>query len=262
MRELPLGWRTDLEALRFSGAHLTRHDDYIAVRSPDNPGYYWGNFLMVTRWALAGDAAACVAAFRAEFPDAGHIAIGLPGRQDAAGWERQGLTYEVDEVLCARMPPALTGAPEGYESRQLHSVEDWERCARADIVEHVRVGGQVTAAHTEYTHARMRSRGVVTDAGAGAFFGAFAGGELVADLGIVVCSEGVARYQSVSTAHSHRRRGLAAHLLGLAGRWALRQGATRWVIVAEPGSEANLLYRRLGMQPCDVSCQAFRAGAG
>ena len=48
MHELPLAWRTDLAILEMSGAQVTGFEDYILVRSPDNPGYHWGNCILVT----------------------------------------------------------------------------------------------------------------------------------------------------------------------------------------------------------------------
>ena len=41
-----LGWRTDLIFPRFDGV-VTDRGDYLVVRTPSNPGFYWGNFLLL-----------------------------------------------------------------------------------------------------------------------------------------------------------------------------------------------------------------------
>ena len=42
-----LGLRTDLVLLRLGGSVVEHHDDHVVVRTPDNPTYWWGNFLLV-----------------------------------------------------------------------------------------------------------------------------------------------------------------------------------------------------------------------
>ena len=53
---LTLGWRTDLNFVRFDG-ELIERADYIVVRTPANPTYWWGNFLLFDQAPQAGDAA-------------------------------------------------------------------------------------------------------------------------------------------------------------------------------------------------------------
>lgn len=67
-----------------------------------------------------------------------------------------------------------------------------------------------------------------------------------------------ARYQYVLTEPEHRGRGLARHLLTVAGRWATARGARTLVIVAEEGSAAARLYAHAGFTPGTVSYDAYR----
>ena len=94
-------------------------------------------------------------------------------------------------------------------------------------------------------------------AGVAVFLGAFEGPDLVADLGIVDCGEGIARYQSVVTAEPHRRRGLASHLLGVAADWAHARACDRLVILADADGAPSHLYRSLGFSPVLRSAQAY-----
>lgn len=253
MDEIPLGWHTDLDVLQKSGSRVTSSDGFVIVETPDNPGYYWGNFLYVTDPALAGRPADCLALMSRVFPDAHHVAIGLPSAPAPGLWEGFGVEVERDEVLAAAVVPAGRELPDGYVTRHLAG-DDWEQVLRTEVAGS---GTQDVDAYTDFARRRIDSQQAMVASGEAAFFGVFAGEDLAADLGIVLCDDG-ARYQSVGTVPQHRRRGLASHLLWLAGQWARERGARRWVIVVEPDSDAARLYRRCGLVKVAESWQVFR----
>ena len=125
-----------------------------------------------------------------------------------------------------------------------------------------------TTRHEAFQTGTSRIRARMSRAGDAGWFGAFTeGGDLAAELGIVLCDEGVARYQSVLTGSDHRRRGLTSHLLGVAADWAMgparRDGSltTRLVIVADADSDAGRLYSRRGFTLAGHSYGAYRDGA-
>ena len=105
---------------------------------------------------------------------------------------------------------------------------------------------------------RRDARRRLVDGGNAVFLGAFAEGALAADLGIVYCGAGVARYQDVVTRAPHRRRGLASHLLGAASAWAAGRGVHTWVILADADEVPSRLYQGLGFTPAGPSSQAYR----
>lgn len=260
MAELPLGWNTDLAVLDAAGARITGHCDYLLVRTPGNPGYHWGNFILVLDEGAVDEPERWVATFERHFPRAEHRAIGLPCAADPSLWNRAGLELGADEALLAESMPQLRPLPAGYTVRQLSDPGDWRRSAEAHIAEHSRAGGEVVDAYEAFEFRLMHSSMRIAERGLGAYFGVFTGGRLVAQLGIVKCGPR-ARYQGVLTDVDHRRRGLAGHLLGVAADWARTQGNRQWVIVAEPDSPAGRLYRSVGFVPTDRSYQAYRAKA-
>lgn len=263
--DLPLGWLTDLAVLRLSGAEVEDCGDHLVVTSPDNPGYHWGNFLLVTDPGARNDAARWVELFRATFPDARHMGMGLPAEPDPAPWAAFDLAVEFDEILSTTTPSEQRPVPDGYAIMQLVTPDQWDAATAADLAENARTGDQPDdAAHRDFTLARMLSRAAMSDRGVAAFFGAFVGDECVSELGIVLCGEDaqgrvVARYQNVQTAFEHRMRGLAGHLVGVAAHWAADRGAERWVIASEPDSPAGRLYRSLGFAPDTRSWHAERS---
>ena len=103
----------------------------------------------------------------------------------------------------------------------------------------------------------MQARRALSERNVGASFSAFTSIVLIADLGVVRCGT-TARYQSVGTDREHRRRGLASHLLGVAGRWAADQGSDQWVIVTEDTNPAGRAYRSLGFEPDAGNARAYR----
>lgn len=175
---------------------------------------------------------------------------------DAAAWEDQGITLEHLDVLSASSPPQWQSLSAGYISRAF-TEQDWGALTRREIADGLAAGGYDPAVIEEFVVETNAARRRLCAAGNAAWFGAFFDGELVANLGIVKCGT-VARFQSVETQEPHRRRGLAAHLLGRAADWSLEQGCQNWVIVTEETNAAGRLYRRAGFTPDASMVNAYR----
>jgi GNAT superfamily N-acetyltransferase len=140
--------------------------------------------------------------------------------------------------------------------RQLDG-DDWEQAVARELAENNRSGEYEPASHERFVRARVHSRIELSMSGHAAFFGAFEGVALVADLGIVRCDR-TARYQAVSTDAEHRGHGLASHLLGVAASWSAERGCDRWVIITESTNPAGRVYRRAGFVPGETNAQAYR----
>jgi len=138
--------------------------------------------------------------------------------------------------------------------------DDWEQVVAAEVADNELSGAYDPALHERFARAQTELRRRLSDQDVGAFFGAFADGVLASSLGIVVCSR-TARYQSVGTDAGHRRRGLAAHLLGVAAAWSAERGCNRWVIITEAANPAGRLYRSVGFEPDVSNARAYRAPA-
>ena len=63
-----LVWATSIDVLPPQRV-VTRHDGYLAVRSPTNPTHYWGNLLVFDDAPAPGDGLRWEALFAAEFAD-------------------------------------------------------------------------------------------------------------------------------------------------------------------------------------------------
>jgi GNAT superfamily N-acetyltransferase len=253
--DLPLGWHTDLAVRRLDGSVVEERGDHLLVRTPANPLFHWGNFVLVTDPGRLDDAEGWLELFEHEFPEAAHRAIGMVAEPaDLERWRALGLEIERDDVLATDTCPASTPLPDGYLVRQLTEAIEWEQSTAMRIEEFAPDDPREAQFERNVTESRVRT----TDSGKVAWFGAFCGDRLAAELGIVDCDQGVARYQAVVTHADHRRQGLAGHLLGVAATWARDRGSRTWVIVADDGSDAARLYRARGFVPADRGTRAQR----
>jgi ribosomal protein S18 acetylase RimI-like enzyme len=246
-----LGYRTDLMIHELEGCLVEDRGDYLVVRSPRSPDFWWGNCLLVPPLA-PGDVGRWAGRFAAEFPDAGHMAIGVDAPDalapDEAELAAAGLDLERSVVLTAGpgalCPPPHPNAEATY--RPLAGDADWEQALRlrAAATEGGPGGGD-----SEFNRARVAAERALTEAGHATWHGAFLGESLVAQLGVAAdAPSGLARYQNVETHPGFRRRGLAGTLTWHAGRATLASLGPRGtlVIIADPDYVAVSIYRSVG----------------
>jgi RimJ/RimL family protein N-acetyltransferase len=249
-----LGYRTDLMIRRMEGSEITDCRDHIVVRSPAHPAYWWGNFLLLAAAPKARETAKWLARFAEVFPAAGHVALGIdttqPDAADVSGLYEAGLRIERGTVMTA---PDLREPPNRdllADYRALAGGEDWRQSL--DLRLAADEGGEFDVTRAFYEQRTADARRLAEN-GHGAWFGAFAGGRLVAQLGVFSDGSGIARYQNVETHPAWRRRGLAGTLVWHAGRWAFDHlGARTLVIVADPAAGAIRVYRSVGFAAAET----------
>ncbi len=234
------------------------------MRTPRNPTYWWGNYLLFDRAPREGDAAAWLAAFDREItqvqPASNHVAIGIEGDTPfelppdfaAAGLERLTLTTLTltRDQLRAPIKPL---EPE-------FSVRAAELPARIGALAELQVaideGEHDPAGYRVFREQALRRYAAMQDAGLGHQFAVFArtphGERPVADCGLYRDGRGpgsVARFQHVGTHPQWRRRGLCSALVHRVCRHGFEvMGAQTLVMVADPADVAIGIYESLGFQ--------------
>jgi ribosomal protein S18 acetylase RimI-like enzyme len=255
-----LVWATDVDVLPLDRV-VERKEGYLLVRSPGNPGHWWGNLLLFDRPPGAGDAHRWERLFEAEFgdePRVRHRTFAWDRTDGAAGSAREEFLsrgYELDE---------LVGLVAERGQMRAHRRENREVLIRAlepapgtdEELWHAVVELQVAnrdphhaeQAHRAFARARQDDLRELFRAGYGAWYVAVdpASGDVAGSCGVVVTGER-GRFQAVDTALAYRRRGICSRLVVKAAQCsAAAHGAERFVIVADVGYHALGLYESLG----------------
>lgn len=273
-RLLPPALRTDVGILRLKGSSVEDRGDHVLLRTPQNPQFHWGNCILVTEGDV-DDAQRWTAEFSRAFPEADWVAVGLPrspGDEGRRAYAAAGLTVRRLSAMDAETAPPRTACPDGFQSRPLETNSDWEQLIRMDIEEACADGVYTACAYEPFARGQAAAARELCNRGRAVWLGAFSGRRLCSALGVVLLGADragdsgarrrEARYQSVLTAPSHRRRGLAGHLIGEAGGWSAAAGALRWTIVTESDHPAGRLYASMGFREAEPSFEAYRAPRG
>jgi len=228
------------------GSQVDDRGDYLAIRSPQNPTFWWGNFLLLSAPPARGETRKWLDLFSAEFPTAEHVALGIDvteaGAVKPAELVAAGLRIERSTVMVApdvHQPPNPNLAA---SYRVLAGDDDWRQAAELRAMISTGEPGSEPA----FLQARIDSERAMTEAGNGAWFGAFIDGRLLAQLGLITDGDGIARYQNVETHPAARSQGLAGTLVWRAGQHGLGDGASTLVMVADPHDVAIRVYRSVG----------------
>ncbi len=253
-----LVWATDIDVLP-ADRILLRRTSYWVVRSPANPGHFWGNFLIFDTPPRAGDGSRWQAAFAAEFPDLEHCTLAwdvTDGTLGAARTEFPGFALERAVGLVAA-PDALTPHPRAATAAvtvRALEVEDagWDEVLDLWVTQNAdQADPQPSEMYRAYARRRLAELRALFAAGRGAWFVAEADGRVVGSLGVVVTGDR-ARYQSVDTRLAYRGRGIASRLVFEAGqRVSAAWPVSSLVIAADPDYHALGIYASLGFAPVE-----------
>jgi len=255
-----LEYATDLLVL--SGrTEVEGHADRIVQRTPDEPQFWFGNRTIFRN--PPRDAAALIAQFHADHPEARHICLSwdipnLPLNEVEPVLANSGLTVEQADTLTLTGPLKRAPAPDGLTLRAFEYETDWAQSE--EIAFHQSLAEGFPEPGLRRFHAeRSRQRRTQIAKGLGQWFGAFDGDRLAGDMG-AFHDDQLIRYQNVQTHPEYRRRGICSALLAhaLDRAQARAPGATP-VIVALADSDAGRLYRRAGFALAETTISAYRA---
>jgi hypothetical protein len=74
-----LAFRTDLALLQLGGSGIEDHGTHLVVRTPANPSFYWGNFLLLATPPTPDLADHWIDVFQRALPESRHRAFGVDG---------------------------------------------------------------------------------------------------------------------------------------------------------------------------------------
>jgi ribosomal protein S18 acetylase RimI-like enzyme len=255
-----LGYRTDLLLLALGGSEVTDVGSHVVVRTPANPTFWWGNFLLLPSAIGAGELDGWLKVFASTFPNAKHVAFGIDSVDGSAGDAEElaaaGFEVERSTVMSARsvVPPARPNTTSAY--RVLSGDGDWEQLVGLSLG----ANPMDMDGYEEFVRRREAAHRAVVEAGHGQWFGAFDGNRLQASLGLLTDGSGVARFQDVQTHPDDRGRGIASTLVHTASTYGFEElKAETLVMVADPEYLAIRIYRALGFDGTETQVQLTKA---
>jgi ribosomal protein S18 acetylase RimI-like enzyme len=251
-----LGYKTDLFFRSFEGQIQTR-EDYTVIRTPKNPTFRWGNFLLFKRAPTSADLEPWLQAFKLEHETATHIALGWDdpeNKGDVTAFTEAGFDFDQSIVMTAQ---AVHQPPKINTDCQIRPLEkpDWlewikMECAVNDALpEGIREGD----GYQTFIERKGAELERMSAAGHGHFWGAFLDNKLVASLGLYFW-QGVGRFQWVGTHPDFRRRGLCGTLVHHVAKLGLEKVQTL-VMVADPEYVAAGIYESIGFKRSEKQFQ-------
>ncbi len=250
-----LGYRTDLIFHAFDGEIIDR-GDYLVLRTPTNPTFYWGNFLLFSQPPREGDFREWRYIFAQEIgapPEVEHQVFGWDSPEGELGVVQPFLQAgfrPVRYVVLTSSEPCRPARPADLVSiRALKTAAEWEQAIDNQVV--CREPEFEEGGYRVFRERQMDRYRKMVASGLGDWFGAFVGQRLVADLGLFH-DESLGRFQSVQTHPDFRRHGIAGTLIFEASRQArAAYDLHTLVIVAEQVSSPARLYESLGFEPTE-----------
>ncbi|TDD61928.1 GNAT family N-acetyltransferase [Kribbella antibiotica] len=248
-----LGYRTDLFLLGLGGSEIRDAGPYVVIRTPKNPTFWWGNYLLHRTPLAPGDLVRRAAEFRTEFPDARHLTLGIDTTDGVLTAEGAEAVEQEVKAAGGRVDPSVVmtastvNAPQRPNTtstyRFLSTDDDWQQVVDINLATSTMA---VDDSHREFTRLKVAHDRELVEAGHGRWFGAFDGDRLQASLGLMFDGKGLARFQTVQTHPDDRNQGIASTLVHQASTYGFENGATTLVMVADPEYLAIRIYRALG----------------
>lgn len=245
-----LGRRTDLIFARFVGEVHDR-GSYIAIKTPSNPGFHWGNYLIFRSPPRFGDLMNWTNTYRAEFTYYDRIrhmtfTWDSAERGDPSEFLAAGFHLDRGSVLTASTVTRPLKFNTEIEVRPLFTDAEWEQAVMLQLA--CRESQFDEASYLTFKSRQMAMYRKMSEQEMGRWFGAFLGEQLVGDLGIF--HDGLtARFQNVGTHPEFRRQGICGTLVYLSAQFALKDfGVGTLVMEADADYHAARIYESVGFR--------------
>jgi ribosomal protein S18 acetylase RimI-like enzyme len=256
-----LGLSTDL-LLHAETGIVEQRNDYIVVRTPDAPDYFFGNMLVLQQRPSEIDLEHLEQDFALLIgtpPLIAHRAFTWPesasGVVNAEAFSQNGYSTTICRVLVAHpqeiRPVATNRFVEVRKFGVQQDWDDWSRMQLADMPNPTDIASQHFIADQQTAHKRLIDRGL------GNWWGAFIDGEQVGSLGLFFL-DGIGRFRSVITSEHHRNRNICKTLMSEVAK--LNSGRSdRLVIVADETYHAAGLYEAMGFRQQGRVASSYQA---
>lgn len=255
MKLTSLSRKTDLIFSHFEGEVLDR-GNYIAIKTPSNPGYHWGNYIIFSGPPQKGDFEKWRATYFAEFTyydSFKHMTFtwnqNTKVTPDFEPFLNAGFKLDRAKVLAAQQVKAPPKLNHLVEVRAVQTLDEWEQAIQLQIA--CRDLSFDQKGYEVFKRRQFKTYQAMSQAGFGNWFGAFLENRLVGDLGIFH-QDGLGRFQNVGTHPDFRRQGICGTLVFNTAQLALKNfGVSTLVMEADADYHAAGIYESVGFRPTE-----------
>ncbi len=253
-----LGIQTDLIFPEFEG-EVTDCGDYIRIRTPSNPNFWYGNCLLFAKPPSQETFERWMRLFKEEIgepPEVEHMVFLWDiSEQEANLTKFQEAGFSLEETVVMTAGESSLKAPrkknEAIDMRVLTTEAEFAEFLDLEALVDVEQGYADHASHRLFLERKLERYRRMTQAGLGQWFGAYLDGKLVAYMGLYKRGE-LARYQTVATHPEYRRQGIAQSLVYFVGRYGFDEmGVKQLVMQADDNYFAKNIYADVGFKPTE-----------
>ncbi|MCB0413754.1 MAG: GNAT family N-acetyltransferase [Bdellovibrionales bacterium] len=252
-----LGRRTDFIFARFLGS-VEYKGNHVLVKTPSNPDYHWGNYIIFNRAPKVGDLTEWKALFNKEFSyysEPHHYVFTWDTEKDDKGefqeFLEQGFEFDPAIVLTTqtlREPPFIN---KDISIKKIESELEWNKVIKLQVL--CADEKFLNNKYEVFKRNQINQYRRMSEAGMGNWFGAFLGNKLVGDLGIFYENE-IARFQNVETHPDFRKRGICGTLVYGAGNIAFNEFEVETLVMeADPEYHAARIYESVGFNQTEIN---------
>ncbi len=245
-----LSFRTDCELTRHTGL-VERKVAYTTIRSPNNPTYYWGNFILFDNPPTKGVFKEWTQIFDTEFAESAErcaLAWDSESTGDHSEFLEEGfeLIDDITLTLDQLIQPRASSIP--LQLRPLASDAEWQTVTDLQIA--CSEGMENNPGYRIFKERLFQNYRKMQENGHGHWWGAFSGDTLVGDMGLFFdISRKLARFQCVETHPDYRRKGVCSQLLSHIISTTLKTETPKsFVICTEKEGAARKVYESLGFK--------------
>lgn len=227
--------------------------NYLKIESPNNPEFFWGNFLIFSNPPQNADYENWINIFQQEFghnKDIKHLAFTwdiFGGKPELENFITAGFILE-ETVLMSTKKLKLINPNTNLEYRTISSANDWEQLVELQIETGLLELNYNPKIYREFVQRRFSDYKMMVDKNMGKWFGAFLNGKLVSDLGLFGDHQNM-RFQSIETKSEYRKQGIAQNLMVYA---ATTLNSENYILQADSKGKAIDLYMKMGFEIKEV----------
>ncbi len=253
-----LGYRTDA-IFHLRDGFIEEHADYWSIRTPTNPSFWFGNFILFKQAPGPGDLNRWLQIHDQVFGKTlNHVTLGWDEANPGSTEEflADGFKSSDGMVLSLSEYSGETTINPKLEVRKLTSESEWKEMTDLQI-EIDRDYFKLPQDNGVFRNNQMVALKKMADEGQGDWWGAFDQGELVGGMGLYFDEDRtIGRFQYVTTRESHRRQRVCTTLLDQVVRHAFATVRPESLVIntgADDDNPALVVYKKFGFREAMLS---------